>query len=75
MYPEKRIVVAKIDLKLACRRTQLFRLLVAMVMTIVGSFALIPLLLPFYGAYCLHWLCIISDFICNVTNALLRYEF
>ena len=44
-------------------------------MTIVESFALISLRLPFGRVYCPYWRCVISEFIYDVINALLIYEF
>lgn len=70
--PRKRIVASKVDLKSACRRAHLSGLLAAMATIIVGAFALISLRLPFGGTHCVHCWCVISEFICDVANALLR---
>ena len=70
--PSKKNVCSKIDLKSAYRRNYLGGKLGAMAITIVGYFALMSLRLPFGGTYCVHVWCVISEFICDVTNALLR---
>ena len=75
MFPEKRILASKLDLKSAHRRVHLCGSLVATSLTIVGAFALISLRLPFGEACCPHWWCAISELICGVANALLRCEF
>ena len=54
IFPDKRILVAKVDLKSVHRRTHLCGSLAAMALTIVGAFAL-SLRLPFGGAYCPYW--------------------
>ena len=74
-YPTMKIVAAKKDLKSACRRAHLHGFLAAMSLTIVGRFALISLRLPFGGAYCPYLWCIISEFVGDLANALLRCEF
>ena len=72
--PHVPIVIGKIDFKSACRRQSMCGWLAAMTLTIVGSFALLSFRLPFGGAYCpFHW-CLVSEFICDFANALLRCE-
>ena len=73
--PKKRIVAAKFDLKSAYRRAHLHGLLAVMAMTIVGTFALISLRLPFGGTYCVYTWCVISEYICDLANALLRCKY
>ena len=51
-YPAERIVASKIDLKLACWRAYVNRLLASMPLLIFSLFALISLCLPFGGTYC-----------------------
>ena len=70
--PRKRIVANKIDLKSACRRAHVSGSIAAMATTIVGALALISLRLPFGGTCCVCCWCVISEFICDVANALLR---
>ena len=73
--PSKRIVWSKFDFKIAHRRQHLMGRLAAIATTIVGAFALISLRLPFSGTYYVHAWCVISELICDATNALLRCSF
>lgn len=74
-FPSAIIVASKIDLKAAYRRAHLSGALAAMALTVVGCYALLSLRLPFGGAYCPFWWCVVSELICDLANALLRCKF
>ena len=73
--PNIPIVAGKIDLKSAFRRHSMCGALAAMTLTIASYFALFSVRLPFGGAYCPFMWCLVSEFICDLANAVLGYEY
>lgn len=65
------MLIAKYDVKSACRRGTLNGTLASMCLTLLGSIALMSLRLTFGGKFCPHVWCVVTEILADLANDLL----